>query len=73
MRSFLLCGVMLCAVAACSRPVGDLAAFGVARIGPLEMQVITADPLVIPPTLDLPEPTPGQRNRANPLPRSSAI
>lgn len=71
MRAFVLSGIALALLAACSRNEGSLRDFGTVTIGPAERSLVIADPLVMPPTLDLPPPTPGQTNRANPRPVSA--
>ncbi|ARU03065.1 DUF3035 domain-containing protein [Yoonia vestfoldensis] len=71
MRAFALSGIALALLAACSRNEGSLRDFGTTNVGPAEMSLVIADPLQMPPTLDLPPPTPGQTNRANPRPASA--
>lgn len=66
MRALILSVVILGLLAACGRATYSLQDFGKANIGPAERAVVTANPLLQPPTLDLPAPTPGQGNRANP-------
>jgi hypothetical protein len=71
MRAFALSGIALALLAACSRNEGSLRDFGTTNVGPAEMSLVIADPLQMPPTLDLPPPTPGEMNRANPRPASA--
>ncbi|MFN3662099.1 DUF3035 domain-containing protein [Yoonia sp.] len=72
MRAFLTCIIALALLAACSRNDGSVRDFGTATVGPAELSLVTANPLQTPPTLDLPPPTPGQTNLANPRPRRIA-
>jgi hypothetical protein len=67
MRAFVIFVFALGLLAACSRNDGPVPAFGSVSIGPAERALVTANPLQMPPTLDLPPPTPGQGNRANPI------
>lgn len=71
MRALVLSGLALALIAACSRNDGSLRDFGTVTVGPAEASLVVADPLQMPPTLDLPQPTPGQANRANPRPAST--
>ncbi len=71
MRALVLSGLALALLAACGRNDGFLREFGAVTVGPAERSLVIADPLQIPPTLDLPPPTPGQTNRANPRPAST--
>lgn len=73
MRAFSLSVLALTLVAACGntdRPLRDLRSAGG---GPDEFAVIPVAPLEIPQTLDLPVPTPGASNRADPTPNDDAI
>jgi hypothetical protein len=72
MRAFLTFGMALVLLAACSRN-DDARPFGAAVVGPAEASLVTAAPLQMPPTLDLPPPAPGQPNRADPRPRQGAF
>lgn len=71
MRAFVLSGIALALLVACGRNDGSLRDFGTVTVGPAESSLIVADPLQMPPTLDLPPPTPGQTNRANPRPAAA--
>ena len=71
MRALVLCGLALALLAACGSNDGALRDFGAVTIGPAEMDLVISDPLLTPPTLDLPPPTPGQTNRANPRPAAN--
>ncbi|WP_081625857.1 DUF3035 domain-containing protein [Yoonia vestfoldensis] len=71
MRALVFSGIALALLGGCSRNDGSLRDFGTVTIGPAEQALVTANPLLMPPTLDLPPPTPGQANRANPRPAAA--
>ncbi len=73
MRAFMICGIALALLAACSRNDGSVRDFGATSVGPAEASLVTANPLLPPPTLDLPPPTPGHGNRADPRPRLGTV
>jgi len=61
---------LLAACGSTERPLRDLRAAGG---GPDEFAVIPAEPLEIPQSRTLPDPTPGGVNRADPTPKADAI
>ncbi|PJI84588.1 beta-barrel assembly complex subunit BamF [Yoonia maricola] len=73
MRALSFSVLALILITACGntdRPLRDLQSAGG---GPDEFAVIPLDPLEIPQTRDLPTPTPGGTNRADPSPNADAI
>ena len=67
MRALILSVLALLSVAACSGPGADFSdRFAIEGGGPDASGLRLNDPLVIPPTNALPEPTPGGSNLADP-------
>lgn len=66
------CGAALIALAACGGN-GQLHRLNAGATGPDEFSVIPMRPLAMPATLDLPPPTPGAANRADPNPLGDGL
>lgn len=73
MRALSFSVLALILVAACSNPDRSLHSLQSAGGGPDEFAVIPAEPLELPQTSTLPNPTPGGTNRADPTPNADAI
>ena len=73
MRALSFSVLALILVAACTNSDRSLHNLQSAGGGPDEFAVIPADPLELPQSRDLPNPTPGGVNRADPTPKADAI
>ena len=67
MRALFFLLIPITVLTACSGPAPDFSdRFALEGNGPDASNVVLNDPLVLPPTNALPEPTPGGTSRANP-------